>query len=197
MLSGASRCEAGFQLRPPRKARGRSAARRSPSCPPRPPSPARLRRGQAAARLSTRPPSGAPFVAFSGSRVRTSGHGQGARPTIRAAHAALRPCRVQPLKAAGRSAGGRRSGAPGSGLRARPQAPPLLPFQQRPAGTPLGGEGERNISLEEWNVKRVDRRTTARPLSALMRMWPSSEVLSANDPSATMANHTKYNYRSY
>ena len=53
-------------------------------------------------------PSGAPLAAFLSSgpcfRARTGGH----RPTpIRAAFAALRPCLVQPLKAAGHRAGGR------------------------------------------------------------------------------------------
>ena len=39
------------------------------------------------------------------------------------------------------------------GYEPRPRAPPLPPFQQRPAGTPLGGEGERNISLLKNRVK--------------------------------------------
>ena len=39
------------------------------------------------------------------------------------------------------------------GYEPRPRAPPLLPFQQRPAGTPLGGKGKRNICLAMYRCQ--------------------------------------------
>ena len=77
----------------------------------------------------------------------TSGRGREAAPSpIRAAFAALRPRRVQPLKAAPRSWGGRRPGASrGRGYEPRPQAPHPPRVLQRPAGRPSRGEGDRGI----------------------------------------------------
>ena len=106
----------------------------------------RLMSAEAAARLATRPPSGAPFVAISvpGSAF------PGTRP--------FRPVPVQRAPRGGVVVPPDR--CPGAsrvrGYEPRPRAPPLLPFQQRPAGTPLGGKGERNISLVGEDVKRKD-----------------------------------------
>ncbi len=120
-------------------------------------------------KLPTRPPSGAPFVAISVPGAVLPGADPGGfwLNPIRRAFARLRPCRVQPLKAVPRSGDGRRPEASRvRGYEPRPRAPPLLPFQQRPAGTPLGGEGERNISLVNercqaksplrWKIKNLD-----------------------------------------
>ena len=79
-----------------------------------------------------------------GDRHRETGPGaalpgaDGARaPRIQAAFAVLRPRRVQPFKAAGHSAGGRRPRPPGSkATLPRPRAPHPAPSSKRLATTP-------------------------------------------------------------
>ena len=76
-------------------------------------------------------------------RGHSSGRGRSpSGPPIRQVFARLRPRHVQPFKAVPRSGDGRRAGASRvRGYEPRPRAPPLLPFQQRPAGTPLMEKG--------------------------------------------------------
>ena len=105
-------------------------------------------------------------------------------PLIQAAFAALRPRRVQPFKAAPRSGSGRRPEASRArGYEPRPRAPPLPPFQQRPAGTPLGGEGKRNICLGRGNVKRKNEGSKdGVRISAQRRYAEKHRSASANAP---------------
>ena len=142
--SGCPASRGWLPLPPPHKARGRSAKRRYLlSVLPRP------------SFRGTRAPLGAPLWRLLAPGSVLPGGDRARSPLIQAALAALRPSPVQPLKAAGRSAGGRQAGASRArGNVPRPRAPPLLPFLKRPAGTPLGGEGARNISLLIGAVKR-------------------------------------------
>ena len=161
-------------LPPSRKARGRSAARRIPSSLAAPHC-----RGAGAFRRSV------VAISVPGAVLPGADPGGFRLNPIRRAFARLRRRRVQPRRAVPRSGDGRRPGASRvRGYEPRPRAPPLPPFQQRPAGTPLGGEGRRNISLVAEDVKRPKN---GRPVSALglNRIWLLATQTSANDPELT------------
>jgi len=160
MSDPARRPAPGFGSFPSPMARGWSAEGRHHLCPSSAlwfPGTPRTPAGFGGPRLSCEgaSPLGAPPAAFSRLRVRSSGRGQGARPTIRAALAVLRPCRVQPSKAAGRSAGGRPTGAPGAGYEPAAGAAPWPAFLKRPAGTPLAQAGQ------DWVYMPIGRKSRA------------------------------------